>query len=527
MIFFLSITFYAIVRHRLFGINFVIGKLLTYTLTALIAYTTFYIVLGFENAIFGSSYTLSAYIFGAIIAFIFTFVFIYLNRKFNEYFERHIAYTKFHPEDIKKSYLAYSSKELDIQKLTEFTANVITENILANEVETFVFDRTARSIKFQFNSNNRSKDLNIDNLSSLLNLGDTASNFTVSINDLLLEENKNKDLIHYMQYFNYSLVSEMEISEQYQGFVFIGEKTNDDAYTGEEISLIQDLVLTYTTSLARSLLHLATQQFNELLKQRVEESTKEIQEQKTQIEDAYKAERDRMNILSHELRTPLGTARNSVSMLKMFYEQGRLTQDNPTVLSTIDRALENLRREVVLLERIFTVSQIRASTITARSEDVNCKEIIEKAVGEFRHIADKKNVQIILNFPETPIIIKSDQSKVLEIIGNIFENSTKYTDTGSITVSLEDLGDKVKFSIADTGIGIPKDEIPKLGQQEYYKVNTYLQSSLKDPKMVLTRPDGTGLGMFVIRNLVKLLKAELVIESEVGKGTTTIVAFTK
>jgi len=191
-------------------------------------------------------------------------------------------------------------------------------------------------------------------------------------------------------------------------------------------------------------------------------------------------------------------------------------------------AMENLRREVVLLERIFTVSQIRAGTITAREDKINCNEVVSKALTDFRHIADKKGVQVIVNVPQTPIEITSDLAKVNEIIGNIFENSAKYTNQGSITISSEDQGDKVKFTVVDTGIGIPKDEIPKLGLHEYYKVNTYLQSSMKNnTTLPLTRPDGTGMGMFVIRNLVKLINAELVIESEVGKGTKMEVLFSK
>lgn len=308
------------------------------------------------------------------------------------------------------------------------------------------------------------------------------------------------------------------LSEEY--FIIFLDKSDNQVYTKLELDSLELVVEKLRTSWERIKLHQQTEDFNKTLQQKVEEATRKIQEQKEQIEDAYKAERDRMNILSHELRTPLGTARNSVSMLKMLYDSGKLTQDNEVVPTTIDRALENLRREVVLLERIFTVSQIRAGTITARQDKVNCNEVVTKALTDFRHIADKKGVQVIVNVPQTPIEITSDLAKVNEIIGNIFENSAKYTNQGSITISLEDQGDKVKFTIVDTGIGIPKDEIPKLGLHEYYKVNTYLPSSMKsNTAMPLTRPDGTGMGMFVIKNLAKLINAELVIESEVGKGT--------
>lgn len=307
------------------------------------------------------------------------------------------------------------------------------------------------------------------------------------------------------------------LSSEY--FVIFLDKKDGQIYTKLELDSLELIVEKLRSSWERIKLHQQTEDFNKILKQKVEEATKEIQEQKEQIEDAYKAERDRMNILSHELRTPLGTARNSVSMLKMLFEGGKLTQDNEIAKRNFNVAMENLRREVVLLERIFTVSQIRAGTINIISENVNCNDIISKCLDDFRHIAENKGVKIIVDMPTEEIIIKSDHAKLYEVISNIFENSAKYTNSGTINFTLKDLGDKVQFEVVDTGIGIPAEEIPKLGDKEYYKVNTYLKSSLNNPAMPLTRPDGTGLGMFVIKNLTKLLMAQLFIESEVNKGT--------
>jgi len=160
------------------------------------------------------------------------------------------------------------------------------------------------------------------------------------------------------------------------------------------------------------------------------------------------------------------------------------------------------------------------------STNVSCNEAIDKAVESFAHLAEKKGVKIQVIKPQQDIIIQSDGVRVKEIVANLFENAAKYTNEGQVTIGYEDLGNKVKFFVKDTGIGIPKDEIPKLGQEEYYKVDKYLQSSSNE-KLPLTRPDGTGLGIFVIRHLVNLLKGELIVNSESGKGSQFFIILPK
>lgn len=527
-IFFLAFTTFSIVKLRLFGVRYIIGRLMHFMSLALIGFIAFYIVLNIQLYLWEDVFSTGAYITGGIFALIFTVLYWQLYKIINKYIDRNIVNFQYSPEEQIGKFAEKVSTSLEVNQIQTALTDILSSNLQLDNIAVNLLDKED---KLFVSSNVK---LTADEIVNIFHYWAVTQNFRILIKNEIentnhLDENPSlKEIYNLMVRNSIEIIFPFSDSKQFSGLLYIGLKKDNEGYTAEDIEFISKIIETASAAFSRSLLYTEVQKFNDTLQDKIEIATEEIQEQKTQIEDAYKAERDRMNILSHELRTPLGTARNSVSMLKMLYDSGKLTQDNEIVPTTIDRALENLRREVVLLERIFTVSQIRAGTITAREDKVNCNEVVAKALTDFRHIADKKGVQVIVNVPQTPIEITSDLAKVNEIIGNIFENSAKYTNQGSITISLEDQGDKVKFTVVDTGIGIPKDEIPKLGLHEYYKVNTYLPSSMKNnTALPLTRPDGTGMGMFVIKNLAKLIGAELFIESEMGKGTTVSIVFKK
>lgn len=499
---FASFTSISILKYRLYDLKTLIGRIITYFILGTIIYASFFLFVMFFDKILGGIFTPITFSVATFIAFVYGIVIINLYRILQKFILKNIFRINFSSVELVEKFLEQTSKEISLEKISSSVSDFIKQYL---DIEKVMFLDKARLpielIDFiALNKSNRPIIL-IDDL--MLSLADQEkANFIQKLLD--------QDIHSIIPVYNSEIL----------GAFFLSDRLENKPYTIEDIQLLSIFSNYISALINKSMLYEEVQNFNKTLKIKIDEATKEIVEQKEQIEDAYKAERDRMNILSHELRTPLGTSRNAVSMLQMLFKAGKLTPDNPSADKQFGIALENLRREVVLLERIFTVSQIRAGTINIMMGDVNCKDVVEKSVEAFRHLADKKNVKIEVVLPPQDTIIKSDPIRVEEIIANLFENSTKYTNQGSIKIGYEDLGDKVRFVVADTGIGIPKEEIPKLGQQEYYKVNTYLQSSLKgNDALPLMRPDGTGMGMFVIKHLITLLKGDLIIQSEVNKGS--------
>lgn len=518
MIFFLSITFFAIVKHRLFGINFIVGKLLTYFLTAAIAYITFYAVLAFDNLFLGGAYSATAYVVGILLALLFTLIFLYLNKSFEGYLGKYITYSKYNPEDIKRSYLQASSKELSLENLTKYTFGLLNEKLSVRSLEIILFDKEKQSIAYQ-SRNEGDVTVNQELINSLIRINGDLKNTITSLEELsYINLESIPGLVSNLKSLNYLLIAKLEVSEHHSGYLFIGPKTSSEAYTQEDLSLLDSIIYTFSTSLGRALLHLETQRFNELLKQKVDEQTTEITKQRDEIAEQLRKERDMMDILGHELRTPLSIARNASGLIEMIMKSDtEQYTSKQKIIENNNKVLENLRREVKILETVLSSTQIDHNKIQLEIVKVDCNDVVNDAVEGLKETAVKKKLELKVELPQETLYCSADRDETQRIIDNLLDNAVKYTQQGSVTIKLEDVGNMVKFSITDTGEGIPKEDIPNLGKK-FFRSRMYLDSS-SDNDMKVVRPGGTGIGLYVVFNLVKMMGGKVEIQSEVNKGS--------
>jgi signal transduction histidine kinase len=149
---------------------------------------------------------------------------------------------------------------------------------------------------------------------------------------------------------------------------------------------------------------------------------------------------------------------------------------------------------------------------------VDIKYEIEMVLHRYELDAQSKGI-ILINqvLPDTPNIF-ADKVRTIEIIDNLVGNAVKYTKQGSVTIQTEYDDENVKVSVIDTGDGISQEEIVKLGQK-FHRVDNYTGNG---GDVEIVRPGGTGLGLFVVFGLVKLMHGKIWVESEVGKGSKFI-----
>jgi signal transduction histidine kinase len=335
------------------------------------------------------------------------------------------------------------------------------------------------------------------------------------------ESERMNQLLRFMDKHKIAVIFKLSQRLSFNGLLMVGTKQGGKVFTVDDISLIKTLANNAELAIGRALLYSEVRDFNQQLQRKVDEATKEIREQKEALEETLRKERDMLDIMGHELRTPLTIVRNAVDIVL------KNAQKEPPVIDKIrhwaESAKEAVTREIRILESLLSTTKIDKENVSLMLGETDVASIAKSSVEGLRNEAERKGLQINLKV-EGGGRAYADSAKVAEIFHNLIDNAIKYTEAGEVSVNVYDRKDKVFIEVQDTGTGIPKKDIPKLGRK-FFRSNQYIIERKKSPSLV--RPGGTGLGLFVVYNYTKLMGGKVNVESEVGKGSTFRVTLPK
>jgi signal transduction histidine kinase len=219
-------------------------------------------------------------------------------------------------------------------------------------------------------------------------------------------------------------------------------------------------------------------------------------------------------VASHELRTPLAAIKNAVQLL-LSGETGEANENQKKFLSMAER---NINRLTNILNDLLDLSRIESGKIELKFENIQLEGVIELAASSLRPHADVKSIQIDVQIPESLPAIYGDQEKIEQILTNLIGNAIKFTPGGGkILISAhlpphgpkDGYGEAVAISVKDTGIGIPAEHLDAIFEK-FHQVEGSLHRSVS----------GTGLGLAITKGLVEAQQGKIVVESEMGKGST-------
>lgn len=253
------------------------------------------------------------------------------------------------------------------------------------------------------------------------------------------------------------------------------------------------------------------QQVNSQLEEQQQQLRNQADELKVSNEELEQSNRYKSEFLanmSHELRTPL----NSIILLSKLLSKNTLhnqTDEDIKKLKVINSAGNELLR---LINDILDISKIEAGQMPVHIAPVHSDEIAGDMKDLFENVAEDKGLKFIIE-DNVNGTFSTDKDKVSQVLRNFLSNSFKFTKEGSITLKIESLKendeDMIKFSVIDTGIGIPQEE-----QKAVFEAFRQADGSI-------TREfGGTGLGLSIAQNFSTILSGHLELISNVGEGTT-------
>jgi signal transduction histidine kinase len=222
--------------------------------------------------------------------------------------------------------------------------------------------------------------------------------------------------------------------------------------------------------------------------------------------ESDKAKGDFLSTVSHELRTPLhGIIGFSDVLLSA---ASPLNEKQARWVANIKTGGQQL---LTLINDILDLAKIEAGRMELRPEEFNVPAFCDGLLPTFRLPAEKKNIDLRLQYDPNVRIIRQDAGKLRQILTNLLSNAIKFTpEGGRVTVRTFDDAEFVRFEVEDTGVGIPPDERERVFEK-------FRQAG----RSTLTREhEGTGLGLSIVRELCGLLEGEVTVESDVGRGST-------
>jgi signal transduction histidine kinase len=205
-------------------------------------------------------------------------------------------------------------------------------------------------------------------------------------------------------------------------------------------------------------------------------------------------------VVSHDLCSPLTGFRMVIDLLR---EQREPSEE---LLGIMD---QSARRMVSMVRGLLDISKLQAEKVELELEDVRLSEVIRHAMQPLVINANAKNIALNFHPSLSEPVVRADRLRVLQIFSNLLTNAVKFTDSGgSVDVSIEPMKDVVKVKVRDTGLGIPKEDMPHI-------FDKYRQTATK----ATAGETGAGLGLAIVREMVLLHGGKISVLSELKHGS--------
>lgn len=491
-----SAVAYSIIKHRFLDIRLVIARSVSYTLLVLIL---------------GIGYATSLFLVQAFIIKEQTSISTLVSSTF---FALVIAYS-FQPLNIVLAKLTdkiFFREKYDTRKLLHNLSNIMASTLTLT-------DLSSKVIEFITNHMRLTKSTLIlvkkDQI-SVTNNASAKAPPNYSLDEVNLMHKPHKTLVfdeleegpikRLMREKDIGLALPLFTKEQFIGFLILGAKESGDVFFEDDVNFLSILGPEFSIALQNAQRFQEINQFNITLQQKVKRATRELETSNNKLKEADKQKDEFISIASHDLRSPLSIIKNNLWLA------GRSQKLTKSAKESIKRAYVSNEHAVNLVNDMLNVSRIEMGRFTVEIKKFDLMKVAVEAYENFLPQAKEKGIFLTRPYfnEDTKLMIKGDIERVNEVFSNLIVNALKFTpEGGKISLNLVKTNKLAKVSVEDTGMGIKRTDIPKLFTKFGRLKNT----------LSATGNPGTGLGLYICKQIITLMKGRVWVESQVGKGS--------
>lgn len=490
---------YAILRHRLWDFRLVFTRVIAHTvLISIIAGAYSFFLFFLSSQLLNNLTKNTQLIFGAIFTFFIVLLFQPLKASIEKFTDALLYKGHYDSNQLLSQMGNIMSTTLELKPLAIQILQILTTEMRVSGAAFLLLEKD--SIYDLISTGNPSHW----NFSYQQILPILAKEETVIFDEL--EEGQLKQLLRQEKI---AISRVLMVKDEAIGLLLLSDKSSGEIYSDQDLKVINILAPEVAVAIQNSKSYDKIKRFNVTLTEEVKKATVDLQHANSRLKELDKLKDDFVSIASHELRTPM-TAIRSYVWMALNKSDVTLSEKMKRYLS---RTLISTERLINLVNDMLNVSRIEGGRIEIDPKPVDLIALAGEVIDEVRAKADEKEVKLfVLNHPNIPKVF-ADADKVHEVFLNLIGNSLKFTPAeGNITVDFFSDGQVVEVRIKDTGIGISKDDLSHLFQKFGRLENSYVS---------IGTSGGTGLGLYISKNLIELMHGKIWAVSEgVGSGAT-------
>ena len=518
---------YAIIRYRLMDIRIVAKKIFIYVAAAAFTYGIFYGVIWGYNKYFGGVYTKSAYLAGLIIAPAFLVGLYWFNKLITKIANKYFFFSVYSYQETIAKLTNELNYLIDLNKIIDAIVETIKKTMQLDRAGVLLINQNKNPNHYQI-----AKVVGFNEKNGISLVQDNALTKHLQriqkplVRDELLllardarskqEKDSFNKLHDHMKHIEASLCLPLMSSNKLIGIIVLGSKVSRDAFTKEDLELLDTLSKQAGIAIDNACLYKEVQDFNKTLKQKVDEQTKDITEKSGQIKEKNKylnelleMKTDFLRVVNHQLNTPLSVMRGYFSMM----DEGSYPLKKGTTL-----AKGGLDRISQTVADFWDAYELEGERMKMEPQKVDITSVVDRLLPEKQKLKLAVERGLVLSVEKSDFKVPAvwcDLKKIAHVISNLLDNAVFYTEHGSVTVSYELVDNNyLKINVKDTGSGISKEDKNKL-----------FKKFSRGKNATDLRPDGSGLGLYIARKIVEGNFGEMTYFSE-GKGKGSTFSFT-
>ena len=242
-----------------------------------------------------------------------------------------------------------------------------------------------------------------------------------------------------------------------------------------------------------------------ILQQNLQTKTQQLQKSNQELEEAIRARNEFATMISHELKTPLTPIKGFCKLLTS-QKIGPLNKKQLDYLNEIQTNTDQLQG---LIDDLLVVRKLDMDRMTFQITDIDVSLFLNSIHENWKMLTGEKNIDFVVEKKEG-ICVTADEQKLRQVFSNLIKNAVDFVaqDTGQIRIGVDSDDSYVTFYVKDNGIGISEENQEKLFQK-FYQVDV----------SVTRKHGGTGLGLSICKGLIKGMKGDMWVKSELGQGT--------